>query len=201
LKVLQDKKGLIEAKTNSYGYDPIFATAIVFPEWIRYSHLFDLIEIGGLEWMYIQKGTQGADFSVGQCQMKPSFVEKLEAEVANSATLSKKFSTILLTGEAKHQRTQRLDRLQRFEWQWTYLMAFMAIMEEKWGCHYFSSESEKLSFYATCYNLGWDKSLLDIHAAMQRRSFPYGTTTSPSMQHNYAAVAVDFYTWKTATNP
>ena len=66
------------------------AIAVVFPELIRYSALRDKIEITLLKSLYIYKGDDYADFSIGQFQMKPSFAELIHKNVQ------------LLKGQAKN---------------------------------------------------------------------------------------------------
>jgi hypothetical protein len=46
-------------------YDSQMASAIVFPELIRYSYLRDVIEITALKALYVQYGSGYSDFSIG----------------------------------------------------------------------------------------------------------------------------------------
>ncbi len=54
------------------------AISIVLPELIRWNALQDIMETTALELLYVEKGKDGADFSIGYFQMKPSFIENLE---------------------------------------------------------------------------------------------------------------------------
>jgi len=64
----------ISASLEKENIPPEFAIAIVFPEIIRFSAILDIIESSALKTLYIQNGEKYADFSIGYCQMKPSFV-------------------------------------------------------------------------------------------------------------------------------
>ena len=66
------------------------ALAVVFPEIVRYSDLEDLIQIRALKVLYVQYGRKYADFSVGHFQMKPSFIEQLEADWNRLASAEEK---------------------------------------------------------------------------------------------------------------
>ena len=50
---------------------------ILFPERIRYSIVRDFFETAFLEAIYTSQGSDYIDFSIGDFQMKPSFIEKL----------------------------------------------------------------------------------------------------------------------------
>lgn len=58
------------------------ALAIVSPELIRWTAFKDFFETTALELLYVKKGKTYADFSIGHFQIKPSFVEQLEAYVS-----------------------------------------------------------------------------------------------------------------------
>lgn len=167
--------------------------SIVFPEWIRYSYFQDFFETATLELLYIENGTKYADFSIGKCQMKPSFVEKLEESVLAKPSLLGKYSFILVRGEAKSQRKIRLERLKDFQWQMRYLVCFVGVMKDKFAVKTFHSETEKLKFYASAYNAGFHKSEEKIEKQMKIPTFPYGAETSLGKQYIYADVAADFF--------
>ena len=59
----------------------IVCSSIIFPEFIRYSMFKDFLETEALKIGYVQFGAEAVDFSIGYCQMKPSFIEKLEYEI------------------------------------------------------------------------------------------------------------------------
>ena len=64
------------------------AMAVVFPELIRYSLVMDLLETSAVELGYVKYGAGFTDFSIGQFQMKPSFIEHLEQYVCAHKELS-----------------------------------------------------------------------------------------------------------------
>ena len=59
-----------------FDVDSRVAEAIVFPELIRYSMWQDEIERAAVNGLYVTKGREGANFSIGRFQMKPSFAEE-----------------------------------------------------------------------------------------------------------------------------
>ena len=71
-----------------FDVDSRVAEAIVFPELIRYSMWQDEIERAAVNGLYVTKGRDGADFSIGRFQMKPSFAEDVE-QAWNRSSLSK----------------------------------------------------------------------------------------------------------------
>lgn len=176
-----------------FGVNEKWLASIVFPEWIRYSYFQDFFETATLELSYIEYGTKYADFSIGQCQMKPSFVEELEKTIRENENSLTKYTFILLTGEAETQRKTRLERLKDFQWQMRYLVCFVGIMQHKFAGKIFANENEKLAFYATAYNSGFQKSAEMIEKQMKIPTFPYGATASIGKQYHYAEVATDFF--------
>ena len=79
---------------NEYlGYDKQYKNeklAIVFPELLKYTLYQDLLETTALELIYTSYGKSYADFSIGYFQMKPSFIEDLEAETLKYSDLKSK---------------------------------------------------------------------------------------------------------------
>ena len=93
-----------------FGVDARLAEAVVFPELIRYSFWKDEIEKVAVNGLYVKKGRDGADFSVGRFQMKPSFAEKVE-RTWNSSPLAQEYGfsfNIADNAEARRSRVLRL---------------------------------------------------------------------------------------------
>ncbi len=103
------------------------AVAVVFPEIMRYSAIKDFIETASVKAQYLQKGSKGANFSIGQFQMKPSFVELLEKEWMGSEFPHKYeiYFDLCSTVEARRARVRRIDDN---EWQCIYLALFLKLM-------------------------------------------------------------------------
>lgn len=176
-----------------YQQDNALMTAVVFPEWIRYSYFKDFFETEALELAYIEYGSSAADFSVGYCQMKPSFVEQIETEILNNKLHLQKYEKLIPSGTITEQRKKRLENLQSLQMQWTYLACFQEIVKLKFPASDDFLPEEKVKFYATVYNTGWQKSMDGILKQMHIASYPYGSHYPASLQYVYAEVALDFY--------
>ena len=79
---LQQNKAVIQKNADQFNISAKELKAIVFPELIRYNKVFDAIEINSLKYLYVSEGKDYADFSVGYFQMKPSFAEMVEQDLA-----------------------------------------------------------------------------------------------------------------------
>ena len=94
--------------------DDCAALAIGAPELMRYSMVSDFIETEILELSYVDHGLDYADFSIGKFQMKPSFVERLEAEICNRPLLHIKYQGLVNYPDT-NVRSMRAERLQRIK--------------------------------------------------------------------------------------
>lgn len=163
--------------------------SVVAPEVSQYDPFKDFIEVKALEMKYVRNGN--CDYSIGRFQMKPSFVESLEKEVFNSASLKKKFGKYLgyATGEDPGTvRKERLKRMCESEWQMRYLAIFIEVAKRrtaKWGL---KGNEEKLWCWATLYNAGPYLSRQRVSNRQKVKQFPRGTK-----EFNYSAVAVELY--------
>lgn len=181
---------------NIYGVPPAEALPIVFPELIRYSAVWDRMEVTGLIVLYIRFGNAYADFSVGHFQMKPSFVVELEKEAPQYLT-PKEIG--LMCPELQHgedtngARAKRVNDLTYTLSETRYLALFYKICLAKFSELEQASSSDRLRFLATAYNCGfqWPKGY--ISQQMSKKHFPlsngwfHGTC-------NYASVSLAW--WK-----
>lgn len=181
-----------ELVAKRFGIDQCFLKSIIFPELIRYSYFSDLFETGVLEWLYIEGGSKSADFSVGRFQMKPSFVEAIEGYVSSEESLKEEYGFIMLNGSGSSLRSVRLDRLKQDSWQLIYLSCFVEITEHKFLSEVFSSPEEKLRFFCSAYNSGFNQSAEEIKSKIHLKSFPYGTKYKEE-QYAYSDVAVEYF--------
>lgn len=163
------------------------AMAIVAPEISQYSTVSDFIELRTLFIMYRSYGK--GDFSVGYFQMKPSFIEGLEKEIKNNKELKRKYGSYLLNGEGKETRETRLKRLSTLEWQLRYLAVFIDIAKLKTKSIKFGSSQERLRYWATLYNSGFNLSQQKVGEYQKKRYFPHYSR----QKFNYADVAQEFY--------
>lgn len=156
----------------------IFNLSIAAPEYIRYRELSNLMEVQALRLMYAELGSAHVDFSVGYFQMKPSFIEGLEAAIGNEATLQKKYKelTDFSTSDASAIRSERINRILDIQYDIRYLQAFADLMRLRHpDMLQGACDQEALHFMATAYNLGLDSSLQDIRQYQSQKNFPYGS--------------------------
>ena len=162
------------------------AIAIVAPEVSQYSTVMDFFELRTLFISYRNFGR--GDFSVGYFQMKPSFIEGLESEIAKSSALTKKYSSYLPRGTDKEKRETRLKRLRTLEWQLKYLEVFIDVAKQKTKGIKFPDNESKLRYWATLYNSGFSLSKERVKHYQNKKLFPRS-----SRSFNYSDVAVEFY--------
>jgi hypothetical protein len=160
-KWLIANNNLFDKMAQTYKVPSKALKAIVFPELIRYNAVYDALEIASLKFLYISRGKDYADFSVGYFQMKPSFAEKIEADAL--IYLTKEETGLLgLSNMALHNdeneediRSERIKRITSKTGQLNYLIAFYKICKSKFGAVVFNTEEECIRFFATCYNAGY----------------------------------------------
>ena len=174
--------------------DPAFAVAVVFPEIVRYSVISDKIEIAGLQTLYVQYGAAYADFSIGRFQMKPTFAHAVEKDYYSfRKKIFKDISCKFDTADTPEARIARLKRLSTEEGQMTYLMLFIRIMEYRCKSFNWNSEEDKLRYFSTAYNFGYQKSKDNIVADMSRKSFHTGIFFGKYVKkYCYADISCDF---------
>ncbi|MCC5945360.1 MAG: hypothetical protein JJT94_10515 [Bernardetiaceae bacterium] len=172
------------------------AMAVVFPEQLRYKILLDFLETQALLQLYVEEGTQGADFSIGYFQMKPSFAENLETYCKSQP----RFSYHLITkfqsaehGDDKQIRRERITRLQKLEWQLIYLSAFIEIAYHRFPFLSDYDTQQSIIFLAAAYNAGIDKTQKQIEAVQKLKIFPYGKIIG-NQQYSYVNISRYFYT-------
>ena len=174
--------------------DPVFMQSIVFPEIMRYNSLRDDVETESLRTLYVQLGEEYADFSIGIFQMKPSFAAQVETKSKQMlpAALQQELVLTYETTDLTTIRKIRVERLQDQEWQLIYLTAFVSICNKLYSQHNFTSDIEKLQWYATIYNAGFDKSTTYIKEKIARHHF-YLSQDMPGKKFQYAALASWYY--------
>jgi hypothetical protein len=194
IQYIKQDKWLIDS-LKCKNIDPRFALAIVFPELIRYSYLRDFIESNDLKVLYVQFGENYSDFSIGKFQMKPSFAEQLEKDYNRYFTKEEKDSlqipSFLMINEPAF-RKERVKRLDNLYGQLRYLQLFFLIMQKRYNQLNFSSQSEKMKFYSTAYNLGYMKGVDYIMKGYNRKQF-HTEIVMPSKLYNYSEISLFFY--------
>lgn len=172
-----------------HAIDPKFALAIVFPELIRFSSLQNYIELQGLFTLYVQYGASYANFSVGRFQMKPTFAEQVERD--RRLYLKDEVFRAINIFDSSAFRLQRVKRLQSMHWQVQYLIWFIKVMDRKFEKLEWKSPEEKLKFYATAYNCGYQHSETYIRSKMNINSFHTELFTS-TLKYNYSDISASY---------
>ncbi len=189
VKFLAQNRLIIDSVLTSYQTDKAFALSIVFPELIRYSFVSDFLETGYLELIYTESGSEYADFSIGNFQMKPSFIELLEKEIITDSVLSEKYKNVVTYTDTTNQRhrKERLARLKTIEYQLVYISAYCEILKER-----FPDSGKETAFAASAYNFGFQRSESDIQAHIPKKTFPFGHRLG-SNNFSYSEISVFFY--------
>jgi len=167
--------------------------SVGFPELIRYSRFMDFFETKALELLYVQKGAESADFSIGTFQIKPSFVEQLENYVQTHNSLAHlKTHTFYSTKNTAQIRQQRVERLKTLNWQLRYLSIFRQVVYDKFPEIRQLNPVERISFLATAYNHGFQCNKEEIKRWENIKTFPFGTKTTNN-PFSFSEVSVYFY--------
>jgi hypothetical protein len=170
--------------------DVVFMQSLVFPEVMRYNSLKDDIETESLRTLYVQFGQEYANFSIGIFQMKPTFAVQVETKAKQLLpdSIYKELQLPYEETDEESIREKRVDRLQDDEWQLVYLTAFICICNETYKQKAFVSDKEKLQWYATIYNTGFDKKEAYISQKIKQENF-YLQQGMPEKKFKYAAIA------------
>jgi hypothetical protein len=166
--------------------------AIVFPELIRYSSVYDALEVQSLKFLYTSRGKDYADFSVGYFQMKPSFAENVEKDAVLYLT-DAEMNTLELKGLAAQEdneqsRSERISRITSVNGQLKYLAAFYKICTAKFSGTSFANAADRVKFFATCYNAGYRFQAQQIREKAVRKFFHTGTILQ-SANYCYADIS------------
>ncbi|MFZ1528073.1 MAG: hypothetical protein WAT19_04935 [Ferruginibacter sp.] len=177
--------------------NPLFMQSLVLPEVMRYNSIKDGIEAESLRTLYVELGKDYANFSIGIFQMKPSFAEEVEIKTKArlSPSLQKELSLNYKQTTEEDIRAERVRRLQDEDWQLIYLTAFTCICNDIYANRKFESEKEKLQWYATVYNAGFDKTATYIAKKITEENF-YLSRGMPEKKFRYAAIAAWYYQLK-----
>lgn len=192
---LERQQDNFETCAKLCGVNGRFLQALVFPEVMRYNTLKDGIEAESLRTLYVQFGSRYSNFSVGLFQMKPSFAETVEQKTRQllPESLQEELQLDYTVTEAEAIRRQRVERLLDKEWQLVYLTAFTAICNRLYAAMPFTAELERLQWYATVYNAGFDKPDDYIRKKISQENF-YLRQGMPGKKFRYAAIVAWYYT-------
>ncbi len=168
--------------------------AVIFPELMRYGRVRDGIEHGVLLSPYIKRGVEGADFSVGMFQMKPSFAEQVEEAWMRSG-LRHEYGLYFVLEDSGDVRRKRVERLGDERWQCVYLAVFVRLMMEREPSLAEMPAEERVGILATAYNYSFTASLEQLRQRMSRKTFHLDFIKSKNtVCYSYASLAVARFT-------
>ena len=170
INYVKEHHGEWSREFEQFDVDPRLAVAIVFPELIRYSMWQDEIERAAVNGLYVSKGTDGANFSIGRFQMKPSFAEEIEQEW-NRSSLSKEYGFVFNLQQNNEARRSRIRRLSNMQGQCRYLAIFIRLLQQRHPQLEQLSEKEQVCFLATAYNRSFTASFQQIKKIQHERHF------------------------------
>jgi hypothetical protein len=180
-KFCNGNRANIESVISTYNILTDEAIAIVFPEVIRYNRFSDFAETTALELAYVQGGKAYADFSIGRFQIKPSFVEMLEAQLLLNKDLLQLFNEVVnYSPNLSHKDicAERIKRLKQFDWQLKYLACFIKLAEVKYCQELTDKPMERLLILSSAYNRGLNSTYEELKLLSEKKTFPYGTSTA-----------------------
>lgn len=177
-----------------FDVDYNLATAIIFPELLRYSALRDRMEVSVLKSIYVYKGADYADFSVGVYQIKPSCAEKviIWLNKLNIKELSGYFNRRYSFKTPKSKRNAIVNDLEDTHRAFLYVVSIVKILETTFTSKIMENETEKVRFFATAYNTGFHKNYEEIESQVNIKSF-HTKIVKPGNCYSYSDIALFFY--------
>ena len=173
--------------------DARMAEAIVFPELIRYSMWQDEIEQAAVNGLYVSRGREGANFSIGRFQMRPSFAEEVE-QAWNTSPLAQEYGFSFNLANNAEARRSRIRRLSTIEGQCRYLAIFIRLLQQRHPQLKQRARQEQVRLLATAYNRSFTASWPDIQKAQREHHFHTDVILTRSTRlYSYADIAVAFY--------
>lgn len=174
---------LMENKIN-----PDLAYGIIFPGLVNYSALRDIMETGASRTLYVQRGRKYSHFTIGRFQMKPSFAELIERNVTRQKLSMYEFDL----KNSVQARSQRVKRLDSPEWQLRYLIFFVRLMDKRFAHIKWKSDNDRVRFYATAFNVGYNRDERTIRRMMNPRT-RYSKPRKSKVKYRYGDVAAYFF--------
>lgn len=192
IKFLEQEKQTVLNIKNSSNTEGGEALSVVSPELIRWSAFSDFFETKANEVLYVNKGKEGANFSIGHFQMKPNFIEQIEDYIATHPTLAS-LDYVVIKGKTNLEgRKERIERLKQFDWQLRYAHVYWLVAKDKFKNRTFANANERVRFFATAYNYGFMRSETEIEAWQKKIAFPYGSNYKGE-QVAFSDLAVEFF--------
>jgi hypothetical protein len=128
--------------------------------------------------------------------MKPSFAEMVEQDLAglkdDSFISRSKLIGLYNLADNEPNRKARIARITSIEMQVQYLCAFYKICEQKFSDKKFSGTTEKVRFFATCYNAGYQRSYESLQSFQEKKYYHTGKLFT-AHQYNYADISTYYF--------
>ena len=195
-RFVTEHRGEWKQEFDLFGVDSRVAEAIVFPELIRYSMWQDEIERAAVNGLYVSKGREGADFSIGRFQMKPSFAEEVE-QAWNRSSLSKEYGFSFNLADNNEARRSRIRRLSTMQGQCRYLAIFIRLQQQRHPQLSQLTLKEQVRLLATAYNRSFSASWQSLCKMQHERHFHTDVIKTRSTRfYCYADIAVAFFCQK-----
>ena len=173
-----------------FNVDARLAEAIVFPELIRYSMWQDEIERAAVNGLYVSKGRDGADFSIGRFQMKPSFAEEVE-QAWNISPLAKEYGFSFNLADNNEARRPRIRRLSTMQGQCRYLAIFIRLQQQRHPQLSQLTLKDQVCLLSTAYNRSFTASWNNLKKMQHERHFHTDVIRTRSTRYySYADIAV-----------
>lgn len=173
-----------------FNVDARLAEAIVFPELIRYSMWQDEIERAAVNGLYVSKGREGADFSIGRFQMKPSFAEEVE-QAWNISPLAKEYGFSFNLADNNEARRSRIRRLSTMQGQCRYLAIFIRLQQQRHPQLSQLTLKDQVCLLSTAYNRSFTASWNNLKKMQHERHFHTDVIRTRSTRYySYADIAV-----------
>ena len=176
-----------------FGVDSRMAEAVVFPELIRYSMWKDEIERTAVNGLYVSKGREGANFSIGRFQMKPSFAEEVE-QAWNRSSLSKEYGFSFNLADNNEARRSRVRRISTMQGQCRYLAIFIRLLQQRHPQLSQLSLKDQVCLLSTAYNRSFTASWNSLRKMQHERHFHTDIIKTRSTRlYCYADIASAFF--------
>lgn len=191
---VREHHGEWKQEFDLFGVDSHVAEAIIFPELIRYSMWQDKLEQAAVNGLYVIKGIEGANFSVGRFQMKPSFAEEIE-QAWNDSPLAQEYGFTFNLADNNEARRSRVRRLGTIQGQCRYLAIFIRIQQLRIPQLKHVSLEEQVRILATAYNRSFSASWQALCKMQYECRFHTDIIKTHRTQlYCYADIALSYYT-------
>jgi hypothetical protein len=193
---ITENESWMRQMSGRYHISYLLASAVVFPELIRYSALRDKIETTLLKTLYVNLGSEYVNFSIGPFQMKPSFAEYIcsratELKERPGNEFRKKGYR---EGTSESRKSIVMD-LEKADIQFVYLAAFIKICERSYDLGK-AGDEEKVRMLSSAYNCGPDKSPEKVKEMASKKFF----NTKLYSTENYSYSDISLYWFRKTGN-